>query len=101
LTASGATLLSFVSNLLKGDPMTRFHTAEKTRFKIEGDKVICPECGSWDIVHAYDTSQYGTLAVHKGQIVAVDHQPGPELLNWRAWCVMCDYKEENIRVDVV
>jgi len=81
--------------------MTTCHIEGKTRFVIKDGKVTCPECGYDDIVHAYDTSEYGTLAVRNGQIVGTGHCPGPELRNWRALCPKCWYKEENIRVDVV
>ena len=65
------------------------------------DRVFCPECGSENLVHAFDTTYRGKLAVRDGEIVASGHivsgneNPSED----RIYCVDCDFTEEQCERD--
>lgn len=73
-----------------------------TRLVVKDAEVVCPECGSGLIMHAFNVSVYGRFEVDEnGQIIAVAHEvdwSGAD--GYRAVCPDCGFSEENCDVDI-
>ena len=77
---------------------TLWDEAQKTKFRIVANRVVCPECDCDVCMYAYDVPCYERLAATDGGIYGNDagELEWKSACNHRAFCTECGYYEENV-----
>lgn len=72
--------------------------------KVKEGKVVCPECGSENLMHSYNVSLHGKVRVGEdGEAEAYGHGGShcySEASNYRLFCLDCSWAEIDCDLDV-